>query len=328
MSECSSPLHMTRGDLIVFAGNSNPDLAKAVAKSLGIELGKVEVKKFADSEINIKINEAVRGKDVYIIQPTSYPTNDNLMELLIMTDACKRASAKYVNVVIPYYGYARQDRKTRGREPISAKLVANLITISGADRVITMDLHAGQIQGYFDIPLDHFSAVRLLSSYFKENAYNNSEEYVVVSPDLGGVTRARNFADYLKLTIAIIEKRRPRPNVSEVMNVIGDFKGKHCILVDDIIDTAGTICNAANYLKEHGAKDVSIAATHGVLSANACKKLEEAFVKEVVITDTIKLPEKKKIDKIKQVTIAPLLAEAIHRINTYESISGLFEDDK
>lgn len=328
MSECSSPLHMTRGDLIVFAGNSNPDLAKAVAKSLGIELGKVEVKKFADSEINIKINEAVRGKDVYIIQPTSYPTNDNLMELLIMTDACKRASAKYVNVVIPYYGYARQDRKTRGREPISAKLVANLITISGADRVITMDLHAGQIQGYFDIPLDHFSAVRLLSSYFKEKAYNNSEEYVVVSPDLGGVTRARNFADYLKLTIAIIEKRRPRPNVSEVMNVIGDFKGKHCILVDDIIDTAGTICNAANYLKEHGAKDVSIAATHGVLSANAYKKLEEAFVKEVVITDTIKLPEKKKIDKIKQVTIAPLLAEAIHRINTYESISGLFEDDK
>lgn len=328
MSECSSPLHMTRGDLIVFAGNSNPDLAKAVAKSLGIELGKVEVKKFADSEINIKINEAVRGKDIYIIQPTSYPTNDNLMELLIMTDACKRASAKYVNVVIPYYGYARQDRKTRGREPISAKLVANLITISGADRVITMDLHAGQIQGYFDIPLDHFSAVRLLSSYFKEKAYNNSEEYVVVSPDLGGVTRARNFADYLKLTIAIIEKRRPRPNVSEVMNVIGDFKGKHCILVDDIIDTAGTICNAANYLKEHGAKDVSIAATHGVLSANACKKLEEAFVKEVVITDTIKLPEKKKIDKIKQVTIAPLLAEAIHRINTYESISGLFEDDK
>lgn len=328
MSECSSPLHMTRGDLIVFAGNSNPDLAKAVAKSLGIELGKVEVKKFADSEINIKINEAVRGKDVYIIQPTSYPTNDNLMELLIMTDACKRASAKYVNVVIPYYCYARQDRKTRGREPISAKLVANLITISGADRVITMDLHAGQIQGYFDIPLDHFSAVRLLSSYFKENAYNNSEEYVVVSPDLGGVTRARNFADYLKLTIAIIEKRRPRPNVSEVMNVIGDFKGKHCILVDDIIDTAGTICNAANYLKEHGAKDVSIAATHGVLSANACKKLEEACVKEVVITDTIKLPEKKKIDKIKQVTIAPLLAEAIHRINTYESISGLFEDDK
>ncbi|MDU7163699.1 MAG: ribose-phosphate pyrophosphokinase [Anaerococcus vaginalis] len=328
MSECSSPLHMTRGDLIVFAGNSNPDLAKAVAKSLGIELGKVEVKKFADSEINIKINEAVRGKDVYIIQPTSYPTNDNLMELLIMTDACKRASAKYVNVVIPYYGYARQDRKTRGREPISAKLVANLITISGADRVITMDLHAGQIQGYFDIPLDHFSAVRLLSSYFKEKAYNNPEEYVVVSPDLGGVTRARNFADYLKLTIAIIEKRRPRPNVSEVMNVIGDFKGKHCILVDDIIDTAGTICNAANYLKEHGAKDVSIAATHGVLSANACKKLEEAFVKEVVITDTIKLPEKKKIDKIKQVTIAPLLAEAIHRINTYESISGLFEDDK
>ncbi len=245
-----------------------------------------------------------------------------------MTDACKRASAGYVNVVVPYYGYARQDRKTRGREPISAKLVANLITVSGADRVITMDLHAGQIQGYFDIPLDHFTAIRLLSSYFKEKALDNPDEYVVVSPDLGGVTRARSFADYLKLTIAIIEKRRPRPNVSEVMNVIGDFEGKHCILVDDIIDTAGTICNAANYLKEHGAKEVSIAATHGVLSGNACENLENSCVKEVVITDTIKLPEEKKIQKIKQISIAPLLAEAINRINTYESISGLFEDGK
>lgn len=327
MSESINSSHINRGDIMVFTGNANPELAESVVKSLGIDLGKAEVKTFADSEINVKINDTVRGKDIYIIQPTSYPTNDNLMELLIMTDACRRASAGYVNVVVPYYGYARQDRKTRGREPISAKLVANLITVSGADRVITMDLHAGQIQGYFDIPVDHFSAVRLLASYFKE-AYGKTDDYVVVSPDLGGVTRARNFADYLKLAIAIIEKRRPKPNVSEVMNVIGDFEGKHCILVDDMIDTAGTICNAANYLKEHGAKNVSIAATHGVLSGEAIERLEKANVKEVVITDTIKLPENKKIDKIKQMSIAPLLAEAIRRINNYESISGLFEDAK
>lgn len=328
MTECVNPSHINRGELIVFTGNSNPELAQAVVKSLGIDFGKAEVKQFADGEINVKINSTVRGKDVYIIQPTSYPTNDNLMELLIMTDACRRASAGFVNVVVPYYGYARQDRKTRGREPISAKLVANLITVSGADRVITMDLHAGQIQGYFDIPLDHFSAIRLLSSYFKDTAYGKNYEYVVVSPDLGGVTRARNFADYLKLSIAIIEKRRPKPNVSEVMNVIGDFKGKHCILVDDMIDTAGTICNAANYLKDNGAKDVSIAATHAVLSGSAVQRLEESCLKEVVLTDTIKLPEEKRMDKIKVMSIAPLLAEAIKRINNYESISGLFEDAK
>ncbi|MDY3007329.1 ribose-phosphate pyrophosphokinase, partial [Anaerococcus porci] len=294
MTECVNPSNICRGELIVIAGNSNPKLAQDVVNSLGIELGEAEVKHFADGEINVKINDTVRGKDVYIIQPTSYPTNDNLMELLILTDACRRASAGHVNVVVPYYGYARQDRKTRGREPISAKLVANLITVSGADRVITMDLHAGQIQGYFDIPLDHFSAIRLLSSYFKKEAFGKSDDYVVVSPDLGGVTRARNFADYLKLTIAIIEKRRPKPNVSEVMNVIGDFKGKHCILVDDMIDTAGTICNAANYLMENGAKDVSMAATHGVLSGPAIERLEESCLKEIVITDTIQLPEEKK----------------------------------
>lgn len=320
--------HVSRGDLIIFSGNSNLKLAESVAKSIGIELGKAEVQKFSDGEINVKINEAVRGKDVYIIQPTSFPTNDNLMELLIMVDACKRASAGFVNVVIPYYGYARQDRKTRGREPITAKLIANLITVAGASRVITMDLHAGQIQGYFDIPVDHFTAIRLLSEQFKERAYNKPDEYVVVSPDLGGVTRARAFADYLKLGIAIIEKRRPRPNVSEVMSVIGDFKGKHCILFDDIVDTGGTIINAATHLIENGAKDVSITATHGVLSGNAVERLDNSRVKELIITDTIFLPSRKKSDKIKQVSIAPLLGEAIRRINTYESISGLFEDGK
>lgn len=325
--KCQSE-HISRGELLLFSGNSNLKLAESLAASIGKELGKAEVQKFGDGEINVKINQAVRGKDVYIIQPTSYPTNDNLMELLIMIDACRRASAAYVNAVIPYYGYARQDRKTRGREPITAKLVANLITEAGADRVITMDLHAGQIQGYFDIPVDHFTAIRLLSEQFKEKAFGKDDEYVVVSPDLGGVRRARAFADYLKLGIAIIEKRRPRPNVSEVMNVIGDFKGKHCILVDDMIDTGGTIINAATHLLESGAKDVYIAATHGVLSGNAVEKLNNSNVKQLIITDTISLPSRKQSDKITQVSIAPLLGEAIRRINCYEGISGLFEDGK
>jgi ribose-phosphate pyrophosphokinase len=317
-----------RGELVLFSGNSNLKLAENVAQSIGKELGMAEVQKFGDGEINIKINEGVRGKDVYIIQPTSYPTNDSLMELLIMIDAVRRASAAYVNAVVPYYGYARQDRKTRGREPITAKLVANLITQAGADRVITMDLHAGQIQGYFDIPVDHFTAIRLLSQQFRDIAFDKPDEFVVVSPDLGGVRRARSFADYLKLGIAIIEKRRPRPNVSEVMNVIGDFEGKHCILIDDMIDTGGTILNAANHLVESGAKDVYIAATHGVLSRNAVERLNNSNVKQLIITDTIFLPSRKKSDKIKQISIAPLLGEAIRRINMDEGLSGLFEDGK
>lgn len=321
-----SNAYIQRGELKLIAGNSNIKLAESVAKSLGIKLTESETSKFKDGEISIKINESIRGKDIFIIQPTSSPTNDNIMELLIMIDACRRASAGYINAVIPYYGYARQDRKTRGREPITAKLVANLLTVAGADRVITMDLHAGQIQGYFDIPVDHFSAVRLLASHFQDLAFDKPEEYVVVSPDLGGVRRAREFADYLKLPIAIIEKRRPMPNVSEVMSVIGDYKGKHCIIVDDMIDTAGTITNAADYLVGNGANDVYLVATHAVLSGDAITKLQKPSVKEVVITDTIALPKEKQIDKIKQMTIAPLLAEAIHRINTYESISGLFTD--
>ncbi len=316
--------YIQRGELKLLTGNSNIKLAESMAKNLGTELTKADIEKFKDGEISIKINESVRGKDVFIVQPTSSPTNDNLMELLIMIDACKRASAGYINAVIPYYGYARQDRKTRGREPITAKLVANLLTIAGANRVITMDLHAGQIQGYFDIPVDHFSAIRLLSTRFQSFAFDKPEEFVVVSPDLGGVRRAREFADYLKLPIAIIEKRRPMPNVSEVMSVIGDFKGKHAIIVDDMIDTAGTITNAADFLVENGAKDVYLVATHGVFSGDAVKKLQKPSVKEVIITDTIAQPEEKRIDKITQLSIAPLLAEAINRINTYESISGLF----
>lgn len=328
MTSEKSQAYIQRGELKLLSGNANPKLAQSIAKNLKTNLGASEIEKFSDGEIKIKINESIRGKDVYIIQPTSYPTNDNLMELLIMIDACRRASAGYVNAIVPYYGYARQDRKTRGREPITAKLVANLIAQAGADRVITMDLHAGQIQGYFDIPVDHFSAIRLLSSYFDDMAYDKPDEYVVVSPDLGGVRRAREFSDYLKLPIAIIEKRRPKPNVSEVMSVIGDFKGKHAILVDDMVDTAGTITNAANYLMENGAKDVYIAATHGVLSGKAIERLKDSSVKEVILTDTIELPEEKQLDKIKQLEVGPLLAEAINRINTYESISGLFEDEE
>ncbi len=328
MSSKNSQSFIQRGELKLLSGNANPKLSESIAKALGVELGESEIEKFSDGEIKIKINESIRGKDVYIVQPTSYPTNDNLMELLIIVDACRRASAGYINAIIPYYGYARQDRKTRGREPITAKLVANLLTIAGVDRIITMDLHAGQIQGYFDIPVDHFSAIRLLSSYFTDMAYDKPDDFVVVSPDLGGVRRAREFSDYLKLPIAIIEKRRPMPNVSEVMSVIGDFKGKHAILVDDMVDTAGTITNAANYLIENGAKDVYIAATHGVFSGKAIERLSDSSVKEVIITNTIELPKEKQLDKIKQLEVGPLLAEAIHRINTYESISGLFDDEE
>lgn len=327
-SKCNQGSYIQRGELKLLSGNSNVALAKSVAEYLGIELTKADIEKFKDGEISIKLNESIRGKDVYIMQPTSNPTNDNLMELLIMIDACRRASAGYVNAIVPYYGYARQDRKTRGREPITAKLVANLLTVAGADRVITMDLHAGQIQGYFDIPVDHFSAIRLLSTHFKDIAYDKPDEFVVVSPDLGGVRRAREFADYLKLPIAIIEKRRPKPNVSEVISVIGDFKGKHAIIVDDMIDTAGTITNAGDFLINSGAKDVYLVATHGVFSGDAIQKINKSNVKEVIITDTIALSEEKRIPKITQMSIAPLLSEAIHRINTYESISGLFVDGR
>lgn len=326
ITNCNNGKYIQRGELTLLSGNSNRDLAESVAKYLGIELLDADIEKFKDGEVSVKINQSIRGKDVYIMQPTSSPTNDNLMELLILIDACRRASAGYINAIVPYYGYARQDRKTRGREPITAKLVANLLTTAGADRVVTMDLHAGQIQGYFDIPVDHFSAIRLLSTHFTDIVKDNADDYVVVSPDLGGVRRAREFADYLKLPIAIIEKRRPKPNVSEVMSVIGEFKGKHAIIVDDMIDTAGTITNASEFLIDSGAKDVYIVATHGVFSGDAIDKLNNSRVKEVVITDTIKQPAEKLIDKLTIMSIAPLLAEATHRINTYESISGLFAD--
>ena len=315
-------MNLCLGGVKVFTGNANRDLVKKICSELNIQLGNCEVTHFSDGEINVNIGETVRGCNVYIIQPTNSPVNDNLMELLILIDAVKRASAGRINAVIPYYGYARQDRKTKAREPITAKLVANLITTAGADRVVSMDLHAGQIQGYFDIPVDHLSSIPLLANYFKKII---DEDTVIVSPDLGGVTRARAFANILDLPIAIIEKRRPKANVSEVMNVIGEIEGKNVILVDDIIDTAGTIVKAASVLKSFGAKKVYGCATHGVLSGPALDRIHNSELEKFVITDTIPLSDEAKIDKIEVVSVAPLFAEAIKRINSNESVSIIFE---
>lgn len=313
-------MNLCLGGIKVLSGNANRELVTKICKELGVKMVTSEVNHFSDGEINVSISETVRGADVYIIQPTCTPVNDNLMEVLILIDACKRASAGRINAVIPYYGYARQDRKTKAREPITAKLVANLIQVAGADRVVSMDLHAGQIQGYFDIPVDHLSAVPILANYFKGFI---DKETVIVSPDLGGVTRARSFANILDLPIAIIEKRRPKANVSEVMNVIGDINGKNVILVDDIADTAGTIVKAASVLKDFGAKKVYGCATHGVLSGPAIERIMNSELEKFIITDTI--PLNKQIDKIEIVSVAPLLAESIRRINGNESVSTLFD---
>lgn len=308
----------------VFSGTSNRPLAEKICNELGIELGDLRVGRFSDGEINVTVNETVRGYDVFLVQPTSQPVNDMLMEVLIICDAFKRASVASINLVLPYYGYARQDRKTRGREPITAKLVADLLTRAGADRVITVDLHAGQIQGYFDIPVDHFQASRLLARYFDKMVEEDKSKWSVVSPDLGGVTRARAFSHLLDLPIAIIEKVRPRPNESTVVDVIGDVEGKNCIILDDIIDTAGTITNAANFLKERGANDVYICASHPIFSGSAIEKIENSGVKKCIVTDSIAIPEEKMSPKIEVVSIAPMLAEAIRRIYNNQSVSGLF----
>ena len=306
----------------VFTGNANRELAEKICKELGVTLGDCEVGAFSDGEISVSINETVRGYDVFLIQPTCPPVNDTLMETLILIDGFKRASAGRINAVIPYYGYARQDRKTKAREPITAKLIADLLTKAGADRVLSMDLHAGQIQGYFDIPVDHLLGVPILADYFKNIV---DSESVVVSPDLGGVTRARSFANHLDLPIAIIEKRRPKANVSEVMNVIGDIEGKNVILIDDIVDTAGTITKAASVLKKFGALKVYACATHPILSGPAIERIENSEIEKFIVTDTIPLPNKKKIDKIEVVSVAPLFAEAINRIFKNESVSKLFD---
>jgi ribose-phosphate pyrophosphokinase len=307
--------------LKIFTGNAHRQLAEEIAEYLGVGVSQASVKNFSDGEITVAIDESVRGADVYVIQPSCAPVNDNLMELLILVDALRRASARRVTAVMPYYGYARQDRKVRAREPITAKLVANLITAAGAMRVLSVDLHAGQIQGFFDIPVDHLMGVPILAEYFLNKQIDDP---VVVSPDLGGVTRARALGERLQAPLAIIDKRRPKPNVSEVMNIIGDVQGKSVILVDDIIDTAGTITLGAQALLDKGAKEVYACCTHPVLSGPAIERLAKSCIKEIVVTNTIPLSEDKRLDKIKVLSTAPLLGEAIIRIHEDLSVSKIF----
>ena len=287
-------MNTSGSEIKIFTGNAHKELAADIAKELGVPLGDAEVGRFSDGEISVNINETVRGVDAFIIQPTCSPVNGNIMELLIMIDAFKRASAGRITAVIPYYGYARQDRKAKARDPITAKLVANLITAAGADRVLTMDLHAAQIQGYFDIPLDHLHGGPILAEHFKKK---NIQDLVVVSPDLGSVGRARTFAEQLDAPLAIIDKRRPKANVSEVMNIIGDVKDKNVILIDDMIDTAGTLVNGAEALKKFGAKEVYSCCTHPVLSGPAIDRIEKSVLKEVVVLDTLPLSSEKRIEK-------------------------------
>ena len=308
--------------LKIFTGNANPALAKEICDYLGLPLGEAFVGRFNNGEVQIMIDESVRGKDVFIIQPTSYPVNDNLMELMVMADALKRASARHITAVVPYYGYARQDRKTRGREPITAKLVANLMQTSGITRLVTIDLHAGQIQGFFDVPVDHLYGASILAKYINEK---NLEDVIVVSPDLGGVTRARDLADRIGAPIAIIEKKRPEPGVAKVMNLIGDVKGKNCIIVDDIVDTAGSLVEGAKALEAFGAKSVMAAVTHAVLTDPASERIANSNIKELIVTNTMPLPENCKLDNVTQFSVAPLLGEAIMRIFHEVSVSNLFD---
>ena len=315
-------------EIKVFTANSNIPFARGICTELGLELGDSTVTTFADGEVSVSINETVRGCDVFVIQSTCNPINNNLMELLIMIDAFRRASAGRITAVIPYFGYARQDRKVKGRDPISAKLVANLITSAGADRVLTMDLHAAQIQGFFDIPVDHLVGNPLFARYylskFDEELYDQ-DEFVIVSPDVGSVARSRAFAAKVHMGLAIVDKRRQRANMCEVMNVIGDVKGKTCILFDDIVDTAGSLCNAAQAIKDiGGAKAVYACASHGVLSGNACQRIEESCIEELVVLNTIPMPEDYVGHKIRQLDASPMFAKAITRIYNETSISSLF----
>jgi len=306
----------------VFSGNSNRPLAEAICKSLSIPLSKAEVKRFSDGETWVEIGENVRGQDVFVIQPTSQPANENLMELLIMIDALKRASAERITAVIPYYGYARQERKVQPRTPITAKLVADLVTATGANRVLACDLHAGQIQGFINIPVDHLYAAPVLLDYVKTMP---TDDMVIVSPDVGGAERARMFASKLHVPLALVDKRRPAPNKAEISNVIGDVSGKVAVVVDDMIDTAGTLCKVVDALIDHGAKEVRAVATHGVLSGPAVQRIKESKLKEMVVTDTIQTrADVAACDKIKVKSVAELLAEAIRRIHNADSVSSLF----
>ena len=308
-------------NLRLFTCNSHPELAQEIAEHMGVELGKSTVTKFSDGEISVSIWESVRGKDCFIIQSTCEPVNDNIMELLIMTDALKRASCNSVTAVIPYYGYARQDRKAKARDPITSKLVANMITAAGIDRVITMDLHASQEQGFFDIPVDHMLGQPMLTDYFR---LKDLDDMVIVSPDHGSVSRARNMAKPFNVPIAIIDKRRPEPNKSEIMNIIGDVEGKNCIILDDMIDTAGTICNAAKALADLGAKSVYACATHAVLSGPAIERIEASPIKEMVLLNTIPIPEEKRLKKITVLSAGHIFAETISRVYSNKAISVMF----
>lgn len=308
--------------LKIFTGNANPELAKEICDYLGLPLGEAFVGRFNNGEVQIMIDESVRGKDVFIVQPTSYPVNDNLIELLVMADALKRASARHITAVVPYYGYARQDRKTRGREPITAKLVADLMQTAGITRLVTVDLHAGQIQGFFDVPVDHLLGASILAKYINDK---KMEDLIVVSPDLGGVTRARDLADRVGAPIAIIEKKRPQPGVAKVMNLIGNVEGKNCIIIDDIVDTAGSLVEGAKALKEFGAKSVMACVTHAVLTDPACERIANSNIKELIVTNTISLPPEHKLPNITSLSVAPLLGEAIMRIFHDVSVSNLFD---
>jgi len=306
----------------LFALGANHELAEEISASIGVPLAEVDVLHFADGEINVSIKETVRGHHVFVVQPTSNPVNEHLMELLIMCDALKRASARSINLIIPYYGYCRQDRKSKSREPITAKLVADLIQAAGADRVLAMDLHAPQIQGFFNIPIDNFLGLPILVNYLIDKKF---EDVVVVSPDHGGAVRARNFAKVLGSSIAIIDKRRPEPNKAEVMNIIGDVSSKTCIIVDDICDTAGTMCAGAKALMDNGAKAVYAACTHGLLSGPAVSRIEASPIKELIITNTVRLDESKKSPKIKVLSVGPLLGHGILNILSDEPLSDLFQ---
>lgn len=308
--------------LKVFSGNANPELAREICRCLGIELGQSEILRFQDGEIRARNMETVRGAECFIVQPLNYPSAEHIMELLIMIDAMRRASAKQICAVIPYYAYARQDRKTQPRDPITAKLLANLITAAGADRVVTLDLHAGQIQGFFDIPVDNLRAIPIITEYLKRKQL---EDVIVVSPDVGGVVRSRELADRLNCPLAIVDKRRPRPNYAEVMNIIGDVEGKVAILLDDMIDTGGTIVNAAHALIEKGAVEVYACCSHAVFSPPAPEILQSSPLKEVVVTDSIHLPPEKVIPKLTVLSVAPLFAEAIRRIFDERPVSKLFD---
>lgn len=316
-------LNQIHGAIKVFAGNSSQKLAKAICSQLDLELGELEVGKFSDGETSINIKESVRGCDVFIVQSTNTPVNDNLMELLLIIDACKRASAGRITAVVPYFGYARQDRKAHPRDPISAKLVADILQTAGANRVLTMDLHSSQVQGFFNIPVDNLFGMPVIARYLKKNGV--PKNLTIVSPDTGSVVRSRAMASKFNAPLAIIDKRRPQANVMEVMNVIGDVKGRTCLMLDDMIDTGGTICQGAQALIEHGAKEVIACCTHAVLSGPAIEKLQKSVLSKVIVLDTIELDKSKRIDKIEVVSIADVFAEAIERVYTDLPVSKLYD---